>query len=255
MATELPFQVIQHQFCNWIRFPEQSPPQACDIDRLRIYHDLLFNNVCSFINLVFPVTRSILTQDQWHALLVEFFQKAQCQSPFYNDISLQFREYLEQQPHPVLQEYPWLAELLQFEWLELYLDTVEMDNCVNVDKTITTTPTDNPNDTIWQLSQKVWVLVYQYPVYQWTMNMSLAEIAPQPSAILVWRNQQDQVCVEPLSPLFAILLEQLNEHPRSEQALYQLIQSTLPDSIWHDCQIQINGLKTWLITLQLLANG
>lgn len=68
------------------------------------------------------------------------------------------------------QEYPWLAELLQYEWLELYLDTLE----------ITKQYIEAP---IWQLKTQVWVLVYQYPVYRWALNQT--ELEQAPSAIMV----------------------------------------------------------------------
>ena len=147
------FQMTQQQFCRWIREPDIEQIPTFPLERMQIYRDLLFNNVCSFINLVYPVARSILPEAQWQSLLQAFFQKAKCQSPLYNDISLQFREYLADHQHPILQEYPWLEELLQFEWLELYLDTVEIEE-------IRLT-----QSTTWQLTRKVWVLVYQYPVY------------------------------------------------------------------------------------------
>lgn len=235
------FQTTQQQFCDWIRDPELALPATFRADRMQVYRDLLFNNVCSFINLVFPVARTMLPEFLWQQLLVEFFQKAQCQSPLYNDISLQFREYLTDQHHPVLQVYPWLAELLQFEWLELYLDTAEIETPGRV------------QDQDWQLTTQVWVLVYQYPVYQWTTAMTPSEAQPMPSAIMAWRNDHDQVCVEVLSPLFAMLIEQLNQNASlGEQDIQQLIKSVLPEFSQQQIQIQIHTLKALLIRLELI---
>ena len=109
------FQTTQQQFCNWIREPNAERTKICDLERMQIYRDLLFNNMCSFINLVYPIARSILPAAQWQFLLEEFFQKAKCQSPIYNDISLQFREYLTENRHPILSQYPWLEELQQLQ--------------------------------------------------------------------------------------------------------------------------------------------
>ena len=218
MKTEqISFQATQQQFCNWIRFPQSELPKALPVERMQIYRDLLFNNVCSFIDLVYPVTRAILPEIQWQKLLTEFFQKAQCDSPFYNDISLQFREYLTVCQHPSLHEYPWLAELLQFEWLELYLDTVQ------IEKKLLTRQSE------WQLNTQVWVLVYQYPVYQWSSSTIIAEVEPMPSVILVWRNDQDNICLESLSVLFAMVIEQLNQQELVEQDIRSLIKATFPD--------------------------
>ena len=234
------FQITQQQFCDWIRAPESELPHTLSTERMQVYRDLLFNNVCSFINLVYPVTRAMLPEWQWHKLLIEFFQNAKCKSPFYNDISLQFREYLTDCNHSILHEYPWLAELLQFEWLELYLDTVEIENI---------RPTGHED---WQLKTPVWVLVYQYPVYQWTLTRVPDVIEPMPSAIMVWRNDQDEVCIEGLSPLFAMLVEQLNQKKLFEQDIQHLIKSICHDFSNEQIQTQIDELKALLIRSRLL---
>jgi hypothetical protein len=234
------FQTTQQQFCNWIREPNAERTKICDLERMQIYRDLLFNNMCSFINLVYPIARSILPAAQWQFLLEEFFQKAKCQSPIYNDISLQFREYLTENRHPILSQYPWLEELLQFEWLELYLDTLEIED-INIVEKIS-----------WQLTHKVWVLAYQYPIYDWTVDTTLTDIEVMPSAIMVWRDLQDKICLERLSPLFAMLIEQMNLRIYSELELHDLIKLIAPTFSEQEITIQLNQLAATLTNLGLL---
>ena len=239
-AKPISFHTTQRQFCDWIRDPELEPPQNFAVNRMQVYRDLLFNNVCSFINLVFPVARSMFAEQQWQQLLAEFFQKSQCQSPFYNDISLQFREYFTEQQHQILQDYPWLNELLQYEWLELYLDTVEIETPILIE------------DQDWQLTTQVWILVYQYPVYRWTTTMKLEQAQQAPSVILVWRDDLDQVRVEVVSPLYAAMIELIQQNRVIEQDLQRLIQSVLPDFDEEQIQLQIYGLKALLTRLRLI---
>ncbi|WP_420001499.1 DNA-binding domain-containing protein [Acinetobacter sp. LF10] len=243
VLKESTFQTTQQQFCNWIRVPNAEHTKICDLERMQIYRDLLFNNMCSFINLVYPIARSILPADQWQLLLEEFFQKAKCQSPFYNDISLQFRDYLTENRHPVLSQYPWLEELLQFEWLELYLDTLEIEDINIVEK------------TSWQLRHKVWILVYQYPVYAWTVDTTLTDIEVMPSAIMVWRDHQDKICLERLSPLFAMLIEQMNLKIYSELELHDLIKLIAPTFSEQEITIQLHQLAATLTNLGLLNHS
>lgn len=241
MKTEqISFQATQQQFCNWIRFPETELPKTFSAQRMQIYRDLLFNNVCSFIDLVYPIAGAMLPKLQWQKLLAEFFRNEKCQSPFYNDISLQFREYLIDCNHPSLQEYPWLVELLQFEWLELYLDTVE------IEKTTVTQQSE------WQLTTQVWVLVYQYPVYEWLSTMTISQVESMPSAIMVWRNDQHNICVERLSPLFAMLIEQINQKELLEIDIRHLISSTFLDFSSVQVQTLIDELSALLTRLKLL---
>ncbi|MEN8347233.1 putative DNA-binding domain-containing protein [Acinetobacter nosocomialis] len=240
-GNQISFQTMQRQFCEWIRDPDLELPQALPAQRMQIYRDLLFNNVSSFIELVYPVARSMLPELKWQQLLLEFFQKAKSRSPLYNDISLEFREYLTARQHPILQEYPWLAELLQFEWLELYLDTVEIENDVLHE------------NCAWQLTTKVWVLVYQYPVYTWTTLMTLEQVELAPSAIMVWRDQQDKVCIEQLSPLFAMLIEQLTQNiALTDHDIFTLIHSVLTDLSEPEIYLQIQELKNLLTRLKLI---
>ena len=236
--NERPLQQTQQAFCAWVRDPRSDLPAEFATERMQVYRTLLFNNVSSFINLVYPIARTLLSETKWQSLLQDFFQNAQNQSPFYNDISLQFREYLDEQQHPVLQEYPWLAELLQFEWLELYLDTVEIE-----EKTFSPA-------SAWQLNTHIWILVYQYPVYLWTTEQQYFEHSP--SAVMVWRNHHDQVCVEPLSPLFACLIEQLNLKALTEQELKQLIYTTVPDLSEQEVEQQLKLLSERFTELDLL---
>ncbi|WP_144731033.1 HvfC family RiPP maturation protein [Acinetobacter oleivorans] len=240
-GNQTSFQTMQRQFCDWIRDPDLEIPQALPVQRMQIYRDLLFNNVSSFINLVYPVTRAMLPELKWQQVLSEFFQKAECHSPLYNDISLEFREYLTEQQHPILQEYPWLAELLQFEWLELYLDTVEIEDVVLHE------------NYAWQLSTQVWVLVYQYPVYRWTTLTTQEQVELSPSAVMVWRDEQDSVRIEQLSPLFAMLIEQLTQNiTLTDHDIFTLIRSVLADLTESEIYLQIQELKNLLTRLQLI---
>ena len=105
----------------------------------------------------------------------------------------------------------------------------------------------------WQLSTQVWVLVYQYPVYTWTTLMIPEQVEPMPGAIMVWRDEQDKVCIEQLSPLFAMVIEQLTQNVKlTDQDIHTLIQSVLTDLSEHDIYLQIQELKAMLTRMRLI---
>lgn len=91
--NEHTFQQTQHVFCNWLRDPNSVKAVPFALDRMQVYRELLFNNVCSFINLVYPVARSLLPEQQWQQLLADFFRESQNQSPLYNDISFAIQSF------------------------------------------------------------------------------------------------------------------------------------------------------------------
>ncbi|MHA3103918.1 DNA-binding domain-containing protein [Acinetobacter sp. ANC 3791] len=240
MQTKPDFQQVQHQFCQAIRQADPAQLLQLQPERLQLYRELLLNNITSFIDNVYPIAKSLLPESLWRQLIHDFFAQEQCQSPFYNEISLQFRDYLSREQPAVLEQYPWLAELLQYEWLELYLDTVELSDSAL------------ENSEQWQLTTQIWVLVYQYPVYQWQLGI---ECQPQPSAIMAWRDVQDQIQVDVLHPVMAILIEQLSQGPQSTEQLTQVLEQYF--SQWNAEQYgqQLDELAVYLQQQNLLKTS
>ncbi|MHA3049377.1 HvfC family RiPP maturation protein [Acinetobacter sp. ANC 4641] len=234
MHTETDFQQVQRQFCQALRQDDPAQLPQLQPERLQLYRELLLNNITSFIDNVYPIAKSLLPESLWQQLIHDFFAQEQCQSPFYNEISLQFRDYLTLEQHAVLEQYPWLAELLQYEWLELYLDTIELS-----ESTL-------ENSEQWQLTTQVWVLVYQYPVYQWQLGISIDECQPQPNAIMAWRDVEDQIRVDVLHPVMAILIEQLSQSPQSTEQLTQVLEQYFPQWNVKQYQQQLDELAVYL---------
>lgn len=206
------FQQVQRLFCDWIRRPEQDLSVSVERARMQVYRDLLFNNMCDFVDRVYPVARSLLPEQTWQQLKADFFSHGQCESPFYLDISLHFREYLSAVEHPVLQKYAWLAELLQVEWLELHLDVLDITpqrsdfnpQIDSVQQLISLAKTG----VLFRLSLPIWVLAYQWPVYQWRVGELISvQHPPAPNVIVAWRDSNDHVRIEPVQPVTAIILE------------------------------------------------
>lgn len=217
------FQQIQQNFCQYIRQPQDNIPELLDVDseKLAIYREIMLNNVSNFIDIVFPISQNLLGKTLWQQLKHEFFAKSQNQSPFYMDIADQFKDYLIETQHSVLSEYIWFAELLQYEWLDVYVDRVELPDV------LPNLTMANPQ-TVWQLSTQVWILVYQYPVYQWDLQTTLAQVNEQinqqiPAIIMVWRNVDDHICRQVISPMLAIVVEQLNQQPLNYQQVMEIV--------------------------------
>lgn len=198
----LDFQYTQQQFCRELRSAAPDS-ELIDQTRLQVYQHLLRNNINTFINTCYPISQQLLGESVWSDLAEEFFAHSRCDSPFYYDISLAFREYLDTVAHPILVQYPWLRELLHVEWMELHVDLAEFDwplpQAVDLD-----------GSAAYQLSVPIWVLAYQWPVYQWTREITLAQIGePVPSCIVVWRSREHHLQQVQISPIAAFLMEQM----------------------------------------------
>ena len=82
------FKKHQYEFTAHIRDPEKNAmPDGIEDRRMKIYRELLYNNIEGFISSGFPVIREIYSDENWHKMVRDFF----CQSP--KPITLFFRDF------------------------------------------------------------------------------------------------------------------------------------------------------------------
>ncbi len=203
------FQQVQRQFTQWLRHPDDSAaPAGIEARRLAIYRELLFNNVMTFVEGTFPVALALMPASLSEKLKSGFFAEFECQSPFFYDISLHFRKYVERLDWPELASCPWLTELLHFEWMELAADIAEDPN-----------PSAHPETRLadgdfpagagqrLRLAAPVWALAYQWRVHSWHAGTDPDSLTPSPVCLLAYRDTAEQVQVLEVEPLAAWLIE------------------------------------------------
>ncbi|MCG8671389.1 MAG: DNA-binding domain-containing protein, partial [Pseudomonadales bacterium] len=92
------FQQAQYNFAAHIRNPEKNPaPKEIEDRRMGIYRDLFYKNIESFIANGFPVLRKITGDDEWHAMVRDFIDRHQSQSPYFVEIAQEFLKYLDEE--------------------------------------------------------------------------------------------------------------------------------------------------------------
>ena len=92
------FQLLQLQFGQAVRQPEQLDFAGIAPERLAVYQQLLFNNVLNFVSSAFPVLCSLHDEADWQQLVRQFFRQSVATSPYFLDIAGQFFEWLQLQP-------------------------------------------------------------------------------------------------------------------------------------------------------------
>ena len=70
----------------------------------------------------YPIAADLLA-DQFDQLCVSFFESHPCANPYYWKVALEFYHYM--QNHPLNERYPYLDDLLRFEWLEIDVALME----------------------------------------------------------------------------------------------------------------------------------
>ena len=118
------FQRLQSEFTRHLRHPEHAPaPDGLEDRRVSIYRDLLYKNIESFMANGFPVLREIMPDQDWHALIRDFFARHRSRTPYFPKLSREFLRYLEQERgeqerEEQSQDFPFLFELAHYECAE-----------------------------------------------------------------------------------------------------------------------------------------
>tara|TARA_R110002167_G_scaffold32146_8_gene104853 strand:+ start:1439 stop:2179 length:741 start_codon:yes stop_codon:yes gene_type:complete len=176
------WQSFQADFGTYLRDPAKtSLPEGVVPRRAKVYEDLLFNNICSFINTCFPICKSMLTKEEWKILTRDFFRDWRCHSPRFNDIPKEFLDYLASDISPEL-KYPWLLQLAHYEWVELAVDTFDESGINNVCSESATSISVNPS---------LQNLIYDWPVHQISPDYIPTEA--RQTFLLVYRNEDHDV--------------------------------------------------------------
>lgn len=195
----------QMRMARYLRDPATNPPpQGIEPRRLKIYEELIYNNVEGFIRGGFPVLRSLYEDDDWHALVRMFIDNHRCHSPYFLEISQEFLHFLMQGFTLRDCDPPFMAELAHYEWVELALDIAAEEF----------QPSPAPADlegAIPQLSALAWVLAYRFPVHRIGPKFRPEE-AEEPTYLVVYRDAEDAVKFVVLNAATARLLELVRDN-------------------------------------------
>lgn len=198
---------VQSQLAAHIRQPDvESGPAGIDDRRLKIYRELFYNNIEGFISSGFPILRSIIPDQPWHAMVRDFIVRHRCHSPYFLEISQEFLLYLQQTYSPREADPPFLLELAHYEWVELALDVSEED--------VDAIPCHRQGDLLAGIpvvSPLAWSLAYQYPVHRIGPDFQPAEAGAQATFLVVYRNRQHVVGFMQANAVTARLLELLQD--------------------------------------------
>jgi hypothetical protein len=214
-ATEL--HKAQFTMANFLRNPQSMPaPEGVEPRRLKIYQDLVYNNIEGFISSGFPVLRSLYVDAQWHDLIGDFIDCHRCHTPYFLEISQEFLRYLTQDREDNAADPPFLAELAHYEWVELALDVSEqsIDSMGRL---------QTPLEEVVVLSPLAWLLSYHFPVHKIGQGFQPCEPG-EPTFLVVYRNREDEVGFMELNSVTARLLELLRDNASAtgSEILFQL---------------------------------
>lgn len=204
----------QLQFANHLRNPDRFPaPQGIEERRLLVYRDLFFNNISQLLQGVFPVMRSILSDEQWQSLVRDFYTAHRCETPLFPWVAGEFVEYLCSERDRA-DDFPFLKELAHYEWSEVVLRH-EPDFVVGEARI-----GDKPLLSPW-----CFPLSYHYPVHRIGKDFLPQQAGALPTCLLMYRNADDEIKFVESNPATFRLLQLLmdNELKSVEAVAAQLV--------------------------------
>jgi hypothetical protein len=210
-ANPLHFARYQASLGAHLRNPRRVPPEHAPQRPLAIYRELLFNNLKGFVGAAFPISQEILGEQDWDALVRDFYRQHRCRSPLFRDIAGEFLDWFEPLAGECFPHWPFLWSFMHYEWLELAVSISPQGikpNRIN--------PWGDLLQQVPVLNPSARLAHYAWPVHQIGPNHLPDAAAKAGYSYLLFRDQQDQVRFNLLNPLSACLIEAIGSQPGSE---------------------------------------
>lgn len=200
-SPDLPLALRQRRFAGYVRDPERCPPPS-DVppDRMAIYRELFFNNIKGVLEDAFPALRVHLSESDWLAWLQRFFAEYRSASPYVHRLPGEFARWLAQQPPT---DPPFLAEVADYEWLELQLALAPAE--------FSEGGGGDPLTGFPVLAPLCRLAAYRYPVHR--IREEQRALPATPTQLLLWRDRAERVRTLELNPVTARLLSEMAVHP------------------------------------------
>lgn len=255
-AELFPFQKTQFAFAQCIRDPQHTAcPSDVEPRRMAIYQELLYNNVEGFIAHCFPKVRELYADEQWHALIRDYFCQHRAITPMFLEMPREFLKFLQNERTPQPDDPLFLYELAHFEWRELALDLApqEIDlNGVNESADLL--------QGIPVVSPLLFVDEYHFPVHLISPELVPTQADAQLTYLLRYRDRHDSVHTLEINALTVHLLQQLTENVSLTglailENLATQLQHPQPEQIIRFGAQLLEDLRARDIVLGTLSNG
>jgi hypothetical protein len=167
-------------------------------DNLNQYRRLVFNIISDALETTYPITAKKMGIEDWEELVDDFFANYPCSSAQIWSMPYELITYLESTENPIKTKFPWLMELLHFEWLEVEIFCDE-DEEVHFEKSI-----DVLNEK-WVVNPTLRLEHFTFPVHK---SIELTEQSDY--YLLIYRStENDKVYFEEITGFLALIVHKI----------------------------------------------
>lgn len=157
MKTNQTFQ-LQSQLGAYCRTGKNKPLTSIP-EHTQEYRRLVNGVLKDTLNNAFPMTKNLIGKKRWKKSIKYFFSNHACQTPQTWKLPLEFINYYNEVPFPFKKNFPFLNELLQYEWLEIEVFLME-DILIPPYKEF-----DNKHTSIIIPNPEIRILPLSYPIH------------------------------------------------------------------------------------------
>ena len=191
---------VQRKLATYCRDGELPQIEGADKDRLSHYRRLVYNVMYGIIENAFPITKSLLSEPDFKTLVSGYMTRHDAQMPQVWRVPGEFCDFYLENPPLLLDDYPYLLDLLKLEWLEILVyNQADSDLPENRKKTI------EGNDNV-VLNPDYDLVRFEYPIYKgdWEKMIELKG----DYYLLIFRNvETKKVHFLDISPLHVLMIE------------------------------------------------
>ena len=238
IQASMPFQTYQQAFTAYIRNPKHAPmPAGVDKKRMKIYAELVLNNMDASVSACFPVSKMVLGKRAWLRLIKQFMRLYAADTPIFREIPAQFLNFLEilsvqhQTAEQDVNLPAFFYSLAHYEWVELSVAI----NTAQVVYQQTAAPL--LFEAIPVLNPTLMNLSYVYPVHTLSKKRRPRQASTQAVHLLVYRSSGHVVQFVEVNAMTATLIDLLNKGiytgHRALQALVHLFPQENASSMMH----------------------
>lgn len=148
----------QSSLANYCRTGEYTPIPGVKEKNVGRYRQLIFNVVNGSLQSAYPLIYNLLDDEEWHEMAHTFFSSHRCQSPMVWQMPKELYEFVVEENYHLLKKYPFLSDLLLFEWKEVEVFMME-----DIEPYPFTE--EKMNDAGLVLNPEIQVLSLEYPVH------------------------------------------------------------------------------------------
>ncbi|MCF8369098.1 MAG: DNA-binding domain-containing protein [Bacteroidales bacterium] len=214
----------QSSFAEYCRTNELSENLLVRKDRVHHYRRLVYNVIDDSLQTAFPLTFDLLLDEEWEALVSYYFSTHKSKSSQIWQMPKEFYLFYKTSEHPLKSTYPYLVDLLYFEWTEIEVFMMEDIKYPDVLES-----GDLEHDVL-KLNPEHKILHLNYPVHLKNGNM-INEKDKADYFVLLYRERPGgKVQFVDLSLFFALLLENIHAKNTIGQIILSLVEEYELDS-------------------------